>query len=124
MKRTRFARLAVLSCVAAMLVLQGCGGDSDDSAEQDLRAQVDLLMAERDTATAAQMAAMEAQEAAETAQATAMGAQMMAETRRDAAIAAEAAAQQAAMDAATAAKPRLTWSATLLRKPRPQPRLC
>ena len=102
MKRTRFARLAVLLCVAAMLVLQGCGGDSDDSAEQDLRAQVDMLMAERDTATAAQMAAMEAQEAAETAQTTAMEAQTMAETRRDAAIAAEAAAQQAAMDAATA----------------------
>ena len=31
MKRTRFARLAVLLCVAAMLVLQGCGGDTDDS---------------------------------------------------------------------------------------------
>ena len=109
MKRTRFARLAVLLCVAAMLVLQGCGGDSDDSAEQDLRAQVDMLMAERDAAVTAQAAAEAAQATAMTAQTAAEAAQATAEMERDTANTAKGAAeeatrvaQQAQMDAETA----------------------
>ena len=109
MKRTRFARLAVLLCVAAMLVLQGCGGDSDDSAAQDLQAQVDMLMAERDAAVTAQAAAEAAQATAMTAQTAAEAAQATAEMERDTANTAKGAAeeaarvaQQAQMDAETA----------------------
>ena len=109
MKRTRFARLAVLLCVAAMLVLQGCGGDSDDSAEQDLQAQIDMLMTERDAAVTAQAAAEAAQATAMAAQTAATAAQAAAEMERDTANTAKGAAeeaarvaQQAQMDAETA----------------------
>ena len=101
MNWTRFGRLAVLLC-AAVFVLQGCGGDDDGNVEQDLRDQINMLMGERDAASAAQAGAEAAQAAAEMAQSEAEAAEGMADIRRDEAIAAEAVAMQASMDAAAA----------------------
>ena len=64
MTRTRLSVLVALFC-AAMLVLQGCGGGDDNSVEEDLRAQVDMLESDLTTAQEAQQTAAAAQMAAE-----------------------------------------------------------
>ena len=107
MNQRRYGLLTVLLC-AALLVLQGCGGDDAGSGiSQDmydaLQADYDQAVTDRDaamagqaTADAAAMAAMEAQGMADAAQTAAEAAQAAAELRRDAAIAAQAVAEAAA----------------------------
>ena len=100
--RRKYARVAVLLCAAAMLVLQGCGGDDGD-AERGLQEQIDMLTAERDAALTAQSAAEAAQAAAMEAQAEAEAAQEAAEMERDAANTARGAAMEAQATAEAAA---------------------
>ena len=73
MKRITFARLAVILCAATMLMLQGCGGDSDNDMEQDLRQQLEMTQAERDTAEQARMDAEAERDTAEQARMDAEG---------------------------------------------------
>ena len=103
--------LGMVAAVAIMaMVLQGCGGDDDNSSvEQDLRAQIETLQGQLTTANTAKTDAEAAQMAAETAQATAEAAQMAAEAARkdaealrDTAVAERAAALAAQMVAETA----------------------
>ena len=108
--RTRWIALTAL--LLATLLLTGCGGGGGDGGvKQDLEAQVEMLMTERDAAQAAQAkaetarkAAEEARAAAETAKAAAEEARATAETERDAAEAAKmtAAAEKLAAEAAQA----------------------
>ena len=104
--------LGMVAAVAIMaMVLQGCGGDDDNSSvEQDLRAQIEDLQGDLTAANKAKTDAEAAQMAAETAQATAEAAQMAAEAARkdaealrDTAVA-ERAAALAAQTTAEAAK--------------------
>ena len=113
MNQSRYGLMAVL-LFAALLVLQGCGGDDNGSGiSQDmydaLQADYDAAVTARDAAMAGQAsaeaaatAAMEAQEMAMTAQTAAEAAQAAAEARRDSAVAAEAVATAAAAAAETA----------------------
>ena len=103
--------LGMVAAVAIMaMVLQGCGGDDDNSSvEQDLRAQIEDLQGDltaantaKTAAETAQAAAEAAQAAAEAAQAEAEEAQATAEARRDTAVAERAAALAAQMVAETA----------------------
>ena len=52
MTQGRWTTLAVL--LLAALWLAGCGGGGDDGVKQDLEAQLEALMAERDAAKATQ----------------------------------------------------------------------
>ena len=84
MTRTRIETLAAL--LLGALFLTGCGGGGGgDSVKQDLEAQVEMLMVERDAARQAQAAAEAARKAAEEAQAEAAEARAAAETARTAA---------------------------------------
>ena len=122
MKRMRLAIWVGLLCAAA-LVLQGCGGGGGDGGvRQDLEAQLEALMAERNaarqaqqTAEAAQTAAEEARAVAETARKAAETARAAAEAERDTAQAAELAAKaveaQAVADLAEAQAAEMTAKA-------------
>ena len=98
MIRTRLSILVALLC-AAMLVLQGCGGDDGNNVEQDLRDQIAELEGQLSDAQDAQAAAEATKAAADEAAADAMAAQMAAKMERDDANAAKGAAVQAQMDA-------------------------
>ena len=91
MNQTRYGLLAVLLCMA-LLVLQGCGGSDSSGVSQDM---VDALQAELDDAETAQTTA-------EAAAAAAMAAQTMAEAARDTAVAAQTAAEAQATAAMAA----------------------
>ena len=96
---TRFTRLALSLVLIGALALAGCGGDDNNDVENDLRAQIEMLTAERDAAQTAQAAAEAAQADAESAAAAAMAAQTAAEMERDAANTAKGAAEAAQMAA-------------------------
>ena len=83
MKRTRFARMAVLLCAAAVLVLQGCGGGDDSGVSQDMH---DMLQTELDAALADKEAAEDAKTAAEEGQTAAEAERDEANSDRDAAV--------------------------------------
>ena len=119
MTQTRWITLAVL--LLGALLLAGCGG-GDGGVKQDLEAQLEALMAERNaarqaqqTAEAAQTAAEEAQAVAETARQAAETARAAAEAERDTAQAAELAAKaveaQAVADLAEAQAAEMTAKA-------------
>ena len=97
MNRGKYGRMTLLVVLATVLalVLQGCGGDGDNSVEQDLRDQVAMLEGQLSDSETAQAAA-------ETAAADAMAAQAAAEAERDAANTAKGAAEQAATTAMAA----------------------
>ena len=102
MTQTRWTTLAAL--LLAALLLTGCGGGGGgDGVKQDLEAQLEALMAERNAARQAQQTAEAAQTAAEEAQTAAEEAQAVAETTRQAAETARAAAE-AERDTAQAAE--------------------
>ena len=103
MIQTRWTALAVLLLAALFLAGCGGGGGGDGSVRQDLEAQVEALMAERDAALQARQTAETAQIAAEEAEAAAKAAQAVAETARTAAETARAAAE-AERDTAQAAE--------------------
>ena len=121
MTQTRWITLAVL--LLGALLLAGCGGGGGgDGVKQDLEAQLEALMAERNaarqaqqTAEAAQTAAEEAQAVAETARQAAETARAAAEAERDTAQAAELAAKaveaQAVADLAEAQAAEMTAKA-------------
>ena len=108
MTQRRWTTLAVL--LSAALLLAGCGGGGGDGGvREDLEAQVEMLMAERDAAQAAQATAETARAAAEQARATADAARTAAnearataETERDAALAAQMEAEAAEAEAVAA----------------------
>ena len=106
---SRMSRTMVFILGLAALLVSGCGGGGDNSAERDLQEQVDMLEADLAAAQQVQATAEATQAAAEAAQAAAEVAQATAETERDAAntakgVAEEMArvAQQAQMDAEAA----------------------
>ena len=108
MTQGRWTVLGVLLLTALLLV--GCGGGGgDDGVKQDLEAQLEMLMAERDAAQTAQATAEAARAAAEEARATADTARMAAdearataETERDAALTAQMEAEAAEAEAIAA----------------------
>ena len=107
MTQGRWTTLVVL--LLAALLLAGCGGGGDDGVKQDLEAQLEALMAERDAAKATQQTAEAARAAAEEARATADAARKAAdearataETERDAAKAAQLEAEAAEAEALAA----------------------
>ena len=109
MNQGRRTTLAVLLLAALLLTGCGGGGGGDDGVKQDLEAQVEMLMAERDAAQAAQATAETARAAAEQARATADAARMAAdearataETERDAALVAQMEAEAAEAEAVAA----------------------
>ena len=98
MNQTRYGLLAVLLCMA-LLVLQGCGGSDSSGVSQDmfdaLQAELDDAETAQTTAEAAAAAAMTAQTMAEAARDTAMEAQTAAEAQATVAMAAQTTADQA-----------------------------
>ena len=102
MRRITFARLAVILCAAAMLMLQGCGGDNGNGMEQELRQQLEMTQAERDTA---EQARMDAEAARDTAEQARMDAEAARDTAEEGEMDAEAERDEAQMmvDAAMAA---------------------